>query len=89
VPLVDGLGLNIALLSCEGKLCWGFNADYDLVPDLRAFVDAIQDSFRELRQAASSNAPQIGATISPPAGLAVAPAPAGNGQQKKPAQLAG
>ena len=89
VPLVDGLGLNIALLSCEGKLCWGFNADYDLVPDLRAFVDAIQDSFRELRQLASSVAPQIGATIAPPAGLAAAPAPAGNGQQKKPAQLAG
>jgi len=90
VPLVDGLGLNIALLSCEGKLCWGFNADYDLVPDLRAFVDAIQDSFRELRQLASSVAPQIGATIAPPAGLAAAPAqlPAGNGQ-KKPAQLAG
>jgi WS/DGAT/MGAT family acyltransferase len=89
VPLVDGLGLNIALLSCEGKLCWGFNADYDLVPDLRAFVEAIRDSFRELRQLAASAPPQIGATISPPAGLAAAPAPAGNGQQKKPAQLAG
>jgi hypothetical protein len=48
VPLVDGLGLNIALLSCEGKLCWGFNADYDLVPDLRDFVAAIDASFREL-----------------------------------------
>ena len=83
IPLVDGLGLGVALLSCEGKLCWGFNADYDLVPDLRAFVEAIRDSFRELRQLATATAPQIGATISPPAGLAAAPK--GNGQ---PAQVA-
>jgi len=50
------------------------------VPDLRAFVEAIRDAFRELRQLATASAPQIGATISPPAGLAAAPAPAGNGQ---------
>jgi len=81
VPLVDGLGLGIALLSCEGKLCWGFNGDYDLLPDLRAFVDAISESFRELRQLAAASAPQIGATIAPPAGLPAAPAP-GNGQPK-------
>jgi WS/DGAT/MGAT family acyltransferase len=85
VPLVDGLGLGIALLSCEGKLCWGFNADYDLIPDLRAFVDAISESFRELRQLATATPPQVGTTIAPPAGLAAA-APAGNGQ--KTAQVA-
>jgi diacylglycerol O-acyltransferase / wax synthase len=78
VPLVDGLGLGIALLSCEGKLCWGFNADYDLIPDLRAFVDAIREAFRELRQLANASAPQVGATISAPAGMAAAPK--GNGQ---------
>ena len=78
VPLVDGLGLGIALLSCEGKLCWGFNADYDLIPDLRAFVDAIREAFRELRQLANVSAPQVGATISAPAGMAAAPK--GNGQ---------
>jgi diacylglycerol O-acyltransferase / wax synthase len=81
VPLVDGLGLGIALLSCEGKLCWGFNADYDLIPDLRAFVDAIRESFRELRQLANASAPQVGATIAPPAGMAAAPKSNGQAAQ--------
>jgi diacylglycerol O-acyltransferase len=48
VPLTDRLGLGIALMSYNGKLCWGFNADYDLVPDLREFVGAIESSFAEL-----------------------------------------
>jgi len=48
VPLTDRLGLGIALMSYNGRLCWGFNADYDLVPDLREFVAAIEGSFREL-----------------------------------------
>jgi hypothetical protein len=56
VPLTDNLGLGIALLSCEGKLCWGFNADYDRVPDLTAFVGAVRESFRELRELAAEHA---------------------------------
>ena len=48
VPLTDRLGLGIALMSYNGRLCWGFNADYDLVPDLREFVAAIDASFVEL-----------------------------------------
>jgi hypothetical protein len=49
VPLVDHLGLGVALLSYNGKLGWGFNADYDLVPDLDAFVEATRAAFAELR----------------------------------------
>ena len=49
VPLIDNLGLGVALMSYDGKLCWGFNADYDLVPDLGAFVKATSASFDELR----------------------------------------
>jgi WS/DGAT/MGAT family acyltransferase len=49
VPLLDGLGLGIALFSYDGKLCWGFNADYDLVPDLDQFVGFVRDSFEELQ----------------------------------------
>jgi hypothetical protein len=52
VPLTDRLGLGIALLSYTGKLHWGFNADYDLVPDLDRFVYAVRASFDELRDAA-------------------------------------
>jgi WS/DGAT/MGAT family acyltransferase len=54
VPLTDRLGLGIALMSYNGKLCWGFNADYDLVPDLREFVAAIEASFNELMGLASA-----------------------------------
>ncbi|HTO53671.1 MAG TPA: wax ester/triacylglycerol synthase family O-acyltransferase [Myxococcota bacterium] len=52
VPLTDRLGLGIALMSNNGRLCWGFNGDYDLVPDLREFVAAIDHAFRELQQLA-------------------------------------
>ena len=52
VPLTDRLGLGIALMSNNGRLCWGFNGDYDLVPDLREFVTAIDDAFRALQQIA-------------------------------------
>jgi WS/DGAT/MGAT family acyltransferase len=58
VPLTDRLGLGIALMSYNGKLCWGFNADYDLVPDLRDFVAAIDGSFRELAALAQVGTPR-------------------------------
>lgn len=53
VPLLESTGLGIALFSYNGKLCWGFNSDLDLVPDPAAFVKAIQSSFNELKKAAS------------------------------------
>jgi diacylglycerol O-acyltransferase / wax synthase len=52
VPLLPGVGLGIALFSYDGKLCWGFNADYELVPDLRAFHDDVCAAFEQLRAAA-------------------------------------
>jgi WS/DGAT/MGAT family acyltransferase len=52
VPLTDNLGLGIALFSYDGRICWGFNGDYDLVPDLDRFVEAVEASFRDLQQAA-------------------------------------
>jgi WS/DGAT/MGAT family acyltransferase len=51
VPLVPGGGLGIALFSYEGKLCWGFNGDSELVPDLSAFVADLAAAFEELRNA--------------------------------------
>ena len=48
VPLMDHLGLGLALMSYDGQLHWGFNADYDVVPDLHDFVEAIQASQKEL-----------------------------------------
>ncbi|MBW2272949.1 MAG: wax ester/triacylglycerol synthase family O-acyltransferase [Deltaproteobacteria bacterium] len=52
VPLADGTALGVALVSYDGKLFWGFNADYELVPDLEYFVKAIATSFNELARAA-------------------------------------
>jgi diacylglycerol O-acyltransferase len=54
VPLTDNLGLGIALMSYNGRLCWGFNADYDLVPDLKAFIGFIRDAFDDLKKAAAA-----------------------------------
>ncbi len=49
VPLLPGGGLGIALFSYEGKLCWGFNGDYELLPDLGAFVEDLAAAFERLR----------------------------------------
>jgi WS/DGAT/MGAT family acyltransferase len=62
VPLTDYLGLGIVLFSYAGKLCWGFNADWDLVPDLHDFVVAVEDAFRELRETAGLPATTLAST---------------------------
>jgi WS/DGAT/MGAT family acyltransferase len=52
VPLLPRTGLGVALFSYDGRLCWGFAVDQDLVPDVPSFVRAVRDSFEELRAAA-------------------------------------
>ncbi len=47
VPLADNQALGIALFSYEGQLFFGFNADYDRVPDPGAFVAAIEAAAEE------------------------------------------
>ena len=49
VPLWAQHGVGIALFSYNGRLLWGIHADYDTLPDSDRFLDAIQESFRELR----------------------------------------
>ena len=49
VPLVDNLGLGIALMSYDGQMHWGVNADRDLVPELHDFIEALDAAFAELR----------------------------------------
>ncbi len=57
VPLVDTTALGIALFSYDGRLCWGFNADYELLPDLADFVSGIERAFAELQRLAASTGP--------------------------------
>jgi len=52
VPLLANVGLGIALISYNGRVCWGFNADLDLVPDLSTFVDMLRVSLERLAEVA-------------------------------------
>ncbi len=53
VPLGDNGGLGVAIFSYDGKLWWGLNADFDLVPDLPRFSEALRESFTALSKAAA------------------------------------
>ncbi len=48
LPLPPGQALRVAVLPYAGALRIGFNADWDLVPDLHDFVLACAESFHEL-----------------------------------------
>ncbi|HTF35131.1 MAG TPA: wax ester/triacylglycerol synthase family O-acyltransferase [Myxococcota bacterium] len=48
LPLIDYLGLGVVLFSYAGKLCWGFTADWDLLPDLHEVVVATEEAFEEI-----------------------------------------
>jgi hypothetical protein len=52
VPLLQGTGIGVALFSYDGKVCWGFNSDYGMLPDLEDFQAAVKDAFEELCEAA-------------------------------------
>ena len=50
-PLLPEMGLAIGLFSYDGRVFWGLNADYERVPDLDAFRDAVDLAFREFAEA--------------------------------------
>jgi WS/DGAT/MGAT family acyltransferase len=50
VPLFDNQALGVALFSYDGELFWGFNSDWDAVPDLHDFVLAVEHEFEALRK---------------------------------------
>ncbi len=54
VPLAAGNALGIALLSYAGGLHWGFNSDWDALPDLHDLVDSIVAEFETLLSAAKA-----------------------------------
>jgi hypothetical protein len=49
VPLGVNQVLGVALFSYNGTLYWGFNADWDQLPDLHEMVDLVGLEFAELR----------------------------------------
>jgi hypothetical protein len=50
VPLFSNQALGIALFSYDGGLFWGFNADWDAVPDLHDLVDMVRQEFETLQK---------------------------------------
>jgi WS/DGAT/MGAT family acyltransferase len=50
VPLFSNQALGIALLSYDGGLYWGFNADWDALPLLHEFVRCVEREFETLRK---------------------------------------
>jgi WS/DGAT/MGAT family acyltransferase len=62
VPLLPNVGLGIALISYNGRVCWGFNADPELVPDLSEFANLMQKSLEAVTLAADVklSAPLVG-----------------------------
>jgi diacylglycerol O-acyltransferase len=71
VPLLEGMGLGFALMSYNGKICWGFNANPDVVPDLPDFVNLVTDSLERVAETAgvvlsSASQPGLGLTTDGP-----------------------
>jgi WS/DGAT/MGAT family acyltransferase len=56
-PLIENVGLAVSAISYNGKFGFGFNADYDRLPDLAQFVGALQRSFERLHEAAGCASP--------------------------------
>ena len=52
VPLMQGVGLGIALTSYAGTMGIGFNCDPDIVPDVDLFVARFQQAFQSVTEAA-------------------------------------
>lgn len=54
VPLASNQALGIAIMSYNGQLNFGLNADYDALPDLEALADELRASIEELVEAAGT-----------------------------------
>lgn len=48
LPLIGNQTLGIALMSYDDSLCWGFNSDWDSMPDLHDLVDRVASGHAEL-----------------------------------------
>jgi WS/DGAT/MGAT family acyltransferase len=59
VPLFKNQSLGVALFSYDGRIHWGFNSDWDALPDLHELVEEVNEEFETLCEAAGlSGAPR-------------------------------
>ena len=54
VPLAEKQGLGIAVMSYNGKLDFGLNADWDALPDVDLFAEDLRSALKDLKKAARS-----------------------------------
>jgi diacylglycerol O-acyltransferase / wax synthase len=59
VPLAENQALGIAIMSYNGQLNFGLNADYDAMPDLEALADELRASIEELAAAAGVDSADV------------------------------
>jgi hypothetical protein len=59
MPLFPNQALSVALLSYNGDVFWGFNSDWDSLPDVHNVVEGIGAEFGALRAAARETAPAV------------------------------
>jgi diacylglycerol O-acyltransferase len=52
LPLIGNQALGIALMSYDDSLCWGFNSDWDAMPDLHDLVERLEAAHDELMKVA-------------------------------------
>jgi WS/DGAT/MGAT family acyltransferase len=55
VPLAENQALGIAIMSYNGQLNFGLNADFDALPDLEALADELRAAIEELAAAAGED----------------------------------
>jgi WS/DGAT/MGAT family acyltransferase len=54
VPLAENTALGIAIMSYNGQLNFGLNADYDALPELEALADELRSAIEELAASAQA-----------------------------------
>ncbi len=68
LPMFSNQALAVAVLSYNGKVYWGFNSDWDALPDVHNIVEGVGEQFRELRETAAMAAAESEAHRAPPPG---------------------
>ncbi|MEN8161474.1 MAG: wax ester/triacylglycerol synthase family O-acyltransferase [Myxococcota bacterium] len=61
VPLLEGMGVGIGLLSYDGTVNWGFNSDPEIVPDADVFVEQIKAAYARVAKLAPEEPKPAGA----------------------------
>jgi WS/DGAT/MGAT family acyltransferase len=68
VPLAENTALGIAVMSYNGQMTFGLNADYDALPDLESLAEALRDAVDALRKAAGVSSARTRRGARPAAG---------------------